>query len=70
MVDTLVLGTSAQAWGFKSLHAHHLKRGCKTSFLLSLIYSDIFFLNIQYAINDFLADKNKTNFVTIFNHLL
>ena len=25
MVDTLVLGTSAKAWEFESLHAHHLK---------------------------------------------
>ena len=24
MADTLVLGTSASAWGFKSLQAHHL----------------------------------------------
>lgn len=24
MVDTLVLGTSANAWEFESLHAHHL----------------------------------------------
>ncbi len=23
MVDTLVLGTSANAWEFESLHAHH-----------------------------------------------
>ena len=23
MVDTLVLGTSAKAWEFESLHAHH-----------------------------------------------
>ena len=26
MVDTLVLGTSAKAWEFESLHAHHLKQ--------------------------------------------
>ena len=26
MVDTLVLGTSAKAWEFESLHAHHLKK--------------------------------------------
>lgn len=26
MVDTLVLGTSANAWEFESLHAHHLKQ--------------------------------------------
>ena len=24
MVDTLVLGTSAKAWEFESLHAHHI----------------------------------------------
>ena len=26
MVDTLVLGTSAKAWEFESLHAHHFKK--------------------------------------------
>ena len=26
MVDTLVLGTNAQAWEFESLHAHHFKK--------------------------------------------
>ncbi len=26
MVDTLVLGTSANAWEFESLHAHHFQK--------------------------------------------
>lgn len=34
MVDTLVLGTSAKAWEFESLHAHFLKRPSRVFFLL------------------------------------
>ena len=36
MVDTLVLGTSAKAWEFESLHAQILKKDLKGPFLVSL----------------------------------
>ena len=32
MVDTLVLGTSAKAWEFESLHAHHKNRADEVRF--------------------------------------
>ena len=40
MVDTLVLGTSAKAWEFESLHAQiSKKRYISTSFLISGVFS-------------------------------
>ena len=38
LADTLVLGTSARAWGFKSLQAHHNKRGYTTCILSCYMY--------------------------------
>ncbi len=35
MVDTLVLGTSAKAWEFESLHAQTLKMSLKGSFFIT-----------------------------------
>lgn len=38
MVDTLVLGTSAKAWEFESLHAQSLKEPKGSFLMLEFVY--------------------------------
>lgn len=48
MVDTLVLGTSANAWEFESLHAHIKKRIINYPF-----FSAVFVLNQTFQSRTF-----------------